>query len=195
MPRLDADIARIRGGCFIDPDTGCWLWRGATSKGKNKDEGYPVYPRVYMVNYTKDPSGKTKTVQSGGRAVWHAMTKTPIPNGYRVYHVQCSKNLCLNPAHLDCGPTKAWGESVSQKGIWKQQPRRISANRRTGLKLAAASPEQAAIICASDKSNKELIHELGLTRGVVSNIRRGKRAYARQSNPFAGLLKSSNEQN
>lgn len=176
----------IKGRCHIDEITECWVWRGATS---DKIGGSALIPRVYGPNFTRDPTGNTKTVQTGNRAVWHALTGKPIPAGYRVFkRVICTNSLCLNPDHLRCGTAKQWGQSMATKGTWKGQAARISANRAIGRSLSVITDEIAAEIRNSDETGLAISKRIGISESVISRTRNMKLKSEFVGNPFAGLM-------
>lgn len=172
-------LARIKDRCRIDEFTECWLWTGGKSEGK--------HPRVYAPDYTAC-EGEMNT-QTGMRAVWHAHTGKPIPKGWRVYHAMCKTHECLNPDHLACGPTSAWGKNLAAGGTWKGQPARIQANRAIGRARSVIKPGMALEIQQSDESGIAIAARLGISDAVVSNVRRGKlKAVLASGNPFAALI-------
>lgn len=184
MSTTTAALQRILDRCRIDPDTGCWIWSGAISAGH--------YPRVWAPDHTR-LSGRMCT-QAGTRGVWHAHTGRPIPQGWRVYHAHCADQLCLNPAHLRCGPTADWGKTVAQHGIWKRQRTRIEANRAIGRARSHVTPELAAEILASHETGAALAARLGIGPGVISKVRTGgMRCHALNAanNPFAALMEAA----
>jgi hypothetical protein len=173
-------LDKIKGRCKIDDITGCWLWTGAMSGGR--------FPRIYAPKYGKN--GAKCTTQTGARAVWQAKTGKAIPPGFRVFHKGCTNDACVNPAHLDCGPTAAWGKQLQRTGAWADQPTRILANQAIGRARSAASIEIAREICASSDTGLALAARYGISRSVVSKIRRGQlRSITAVINPFAGLMK------
>ena len=179
-------LEAIKARCHINELSDCWEWRGATSASNG---GLTQTPRIWGVDYTREPAGTLKTVQTGNRAAWHAHTGKPIPKGHRVYKNRlCSNGLCVNPAHLACGTDSQLGEVVAKKGIWKNSSRRIKANRATGRKSAHVTPETLAIIQSSEKTGLALAVELGIGTSVISRARRGEMKSLQAGNPFAGLL-------
>ena len=181
-------LQRIKGRCTVDEITGCWIWKGATSQSNG---GATRQPRMHSEDYTLDPTGKTKTVQTGNRAAWHAKTGKPIPKGHRVFKsAECNDELCVNPDHLQCGTMKEWGQSVADKGIWKGIAVRINANRLIGRKQAALTPEQVRAIHASGDTGLALADRFEVSPQLVSRVRNQRMAYVRQAigNPWGGLL-------
>ena len=176
----------IKDRCHTDDLTGCWIWRGAVGLSNG---GTTRQPRVHSVDYTADPSGNTKTVQTGNRAAWHAFTGRPIPKGHRVYKLACcAGGLCVNPAHLACGTTTEWGQAVAAQGRWKSSNARIQANRAIGRKRSVVSAAMLADIRTSSETGEALAARLGIGRTVVSRARRGQMKSMLAGNPFAGLI-------
>lgn len=179
-------IDNIKNRCHIDSITGCWLWRGAVSVSNG---GTTKQPRVHSVDYSRDHTGNTKTVQTGNRAAWHAHTGKPIPAGHRVFKSHgCTTALCVNPSHLQCGSNTDWGNTVASKGIWKGSNARIQANRATGRRRSCIDVATASEIRCSKESGQAIAARLGIGASVVSKARRGEMKSMLVGNPFAGLM-------
>jgi hypothetical protein len=177
-------IEEMRGRCHVCKDTGCWLWRGAFVADM---AGQKVYPRIYTANYTKDPSGATKSVQPGGRAAWHAYTCKPIPAKHRVFKT-CKETMCINPAHSQCIPTAQRGAKIAELGLWKNSAKRIESRQRYGRKQSRITPEILQMLLTSPATSTALAKELGLAKSTVCKARKGEiKSIARVANPFAGL--------
>ena len=179
-------IDTIKDRCHIDTITGCWMWRGAVSLSNG---GSTRQPRVWTVDYTRDATGNTKTVQTGNRAAWHAHTGQPIPPGHRVFKTSaCTNGMCVNPAHMQCGTTTSWGKSVARKGVWKGSSARIQANRATGRARSHVDAATVADIRNSTETGEAIAARLGIGRSIVSKARRGQMKSMLAGNPFAGLM-------
>lgn len=79
-----------------EPNTGCWLWTGGTSK-----EGYG---RIVV-------GGK----KAGTHRVSWELHRGPIPDGLCVLH-RCDTPPCVNPGHLFLGDKKANYDDMVAKG-------------------------------------------------------------------------------
>ena len=180
-------IDKIKDRCRIDTFTGCWVWAGALSPSNG---GKTKQPRLWAPDYTLDASGNTKTVQTGNRAAWHASTGAAIPAGWRVFKAAaCNNGLCVNPAHLQCGSTSAWGQSVAAKAIWKGQQTRIKANRATGRARSYVTTDMAREIQASDETGVQISARTGLNNSIVSKVRTGQLVSVLAiNNPFSRLM-------
>jgi len=180
-------IEKIKGRCRIDDLTDCWIWTGSTSSSNG---GKTRQPRMHSVDYTADPTGGVKVVQTGNRAAWHAHTGTPIAPGHRVYKRNCINGLCVNPEHLACGTSTQWGAQVAQHGHWRDQPARIAANRATGRARSVVTPSMVRDIQSSAETGLALAARLGIGTSVVSRARRGQlKAVTQVGNFFSGLMK------
>ena len=177
--------APILARCTVDDATGCWVWRGAVSRS---NDGTTVQARIWAPDYSLDRAGKIKKALTGTRAAWTMTTREPIPEGLVIFKRPACHDLCVNPAHLHMGTREEWGQMMASDGVWKAAPKRVTANRATGLKRAKLTPEQVAEIQASEESGVALSQRLGVPRSLISRVRRGELVYARQRNPFGGLL-------
>lgn len=169
----------IKGRCRIDEITGCWIWMGALSNG---------YPRIYAPDFTRNADGAPMP-QNGTRAIWHVRTGKAIPKGHRVYHAACHDPRCVNPDHLQCGPTHIMGKKLSESGILQNRITRIKANRAIGRARSKVNPEMARYIVSSSKTGQLLAQELNISRSIISRVRRGTLVSVLSiGNPFGGLL-------
>jgi hypothetical protein len=82
LPDPHQAIGTILSRTDIDPQTDCWLYRGATTKG---------YGSIYY----------NKKLWATHRLSW-TLIKGPIPEGLYVLH-RCHRPPCWNPAHLFLG--------------------------------------------------------------------------------------------
>lgn len=180
---MQTTIDQIKANCHVCEETGCWLWRGALSDGQ--------WPRVYASNYAKADDGSVKTVQTGTRAIWQAKTGRAIPKGWRVWRT-CQhdhSNLCLNPEHTICANNAVHGARLAKTGVWKGQVSRIAANRATGRKRSAITPELHAEILGSNETGQALARRTGLNRSVISKVRTGQmQCLAAVGGVFGGLM-------
>lgn len=82
-------IERVMARITIDPESGCWLWQGASSGG-----------------YGNLSSGSRRD-GTRGRKMVHRVSyehhRGPIPEGLVLDHL-CRTTLCVNPAHLEPVP-------------------------------------------------------------------------------------------
>jgi hypothetical protein len=107
----------IRARCWVDEDTGCWVWRLAADKD---GQGKCSYKR---------PDG-TKTQTTSRRVSWMMSTGKPIAPGLVVYQKLCRDPLCVNPAHLACGTKAEAGKRLRDEGHLRGHPARIAKNTR-----------------------------------------------------------------
>lgn len=108
IPERKRALNSVLDRCERDPNTGCWLWTGATGKngyGRVKIDGKLYLPHrvvafgVGKVNSMSDPSRKA--------CIMH----------------RCDTRGCCNPAHLDVGTLKENMMDCAAKGrVWTQQP-------------------------------------------------------------------------
>lgn len=177
---MNAGLEKVRERCYIDEDTGCWLWRGAVSQGK--------WPRVYAPDHSQE--GSPLKTQTGRRAVWHLFTGKAIPNGWRVYGT-CTEDACLNPQHMKCGPTSELGSFIAKSGEWKGVPARIKANRLIARTRAKVTPDMVSEINQSNEKGLDLAQRLNVSDTLVSRVRRGAsgKCWQPMGGVFSGLMR------
>jgi hypothetical protein len=151
----------IKDRCHIDDD-GHWIWKGALSDGK--------WPRIWAPDHTKE--GSPMATQTGRRAVWHVSTGKAIPTRWRVFGT-CEVDRCLNPAHMKCGTTEAWGAQLQKSGIYAGSIRRQAAARQTGRKRSVLTPETYMEIMGSNETGRALAARLEVSEQTVSKVRNG----------------------
>jgi len=171
MPKT---IAEIKDRCRIDEFTGCWNWAGAMGQGK--------YPRIWQTENGQERS------MPGRRAAWLAIGRE-LPSGWRVYGT-CDSLTCVNPAHIKAGLTEEFGAHTRATGKQKGNINRIKANRLTGRKRAALTPEMLAEVITSNETGVALAARLGVASATISGYRRqGLRCYEPVGGIFSGLMR------
>jgi hypothetical protein len=165
-------LADIRDRCYLVD--GHWIWKGAYSKQQQQC-------RIWAPDHTK--GGKLAS-QPGPRAVWHAKTGKPIPEGHRVFR-NCTELRCINPDHVVCLPTAENGRRIAASGRWKGVAARVVANRAINLRRSTVTDEALALIMSSDLTGREITERTGVSRTTISRLRSGKSVKA--VGMFAGL--------
>ena len=140
--------------CFVDPDTGCWHWRGTFFKGE---------PKVWLADY--------RTVTGGARAAVILSTKRTIGPGQVAWRYRCHSKDCVSPQHIRVGTKAEHGAWQAQHGVLKGLPSKIAASTRQGRARSKVTEELAELIRASDKPGRVLAAELGLSDQTISKIR------------------------
>ena len=140
--------------CWVDDDTGCWHWRGATSLGA---------PAVCIPGH--GGAGRI------GRAVCFLKTGKLPPKGI-IWYCTCTTKHCGNPEHRKPGTRSA----VMRKAIIKRGPAFIA--KAQAVKRAASTicnDEIAAAIRASDESLSVLAARYApMSAGMAWRIRKGQ---------------------
>jgi hypothetical protein len=155
------DRESLRDRCCIDSITGCWLWRLSHSQGA---------PRVHV----RMLNGRSK-VMRGRAAAWYFRSGEVVPSGMVAFATpNCSSAECVNPDHVRIGARSAWGAWMAERGVFKDQPRRIVANRANAAKRRKLTDEQVEAIRASTDSLREVAAAHAVSINTVSAIRSGR---------------------
>jgi len=106
-----------------DPNSGCWLWTGAT-----KEFGYGVIG----LGHREDGTAKAHRVA-------YQLYKGDIPSGMNVLH-SCDLPCCVNPTHLRLGTLSDNSQDCVARGRHKSPNNR--GERATWAKLNFENVEQ-----------------------------------------------------
>ena len=152
-----SSIEDIRGRCFVDDITGCWLWRGAMSGGK--------HPSLWLA-----PLARHTTM---GQAI--AFFKTgELPEKGVIWYCQCATKGCANPDHRRAG-----GRSHQMRNadlVRSPMTRaRMALGKRAGSRL---TDEAAAEIRLSVEPLRVLAERFAISISHASQIRRGEQRRA-----------------
>lgn len=173
-------LADLRSRCYVDADTKCWHWRGATLKRK----GGGQEPRVWMAD-----ARKSETLP---RAAWQLSGKN-APAGRWTCWRTCRSESCGNPAHLMAGTKAEWGAWVKGLGYLRGDPVRSITNRRN-QKNALLTMELAQWARESPQTGAEVAHALGVSDTTVSRVRLGQTYSMRAASVFNMALFRQPEQ-
>jgi hypothetical protein len=130
-----------------EPNTGCWLWLGATSRG-----GYGAAKR-------------NQKQWAAHRLMW-TLQRGPIPEGLNVLH-RCDTPLCVNPDHLFLGTNADNTADMRQKGRGRSAP----GEAQGGAKLTA---DQVRAIRADPRPGVAVARGYGITPSSVTLIKQRK---------------------
>lgn len=154
-------VEDLRKRCRIDDETGCWHWSLRIADGA---------PMVKVcINGIRRPLR--------GRAAAIALSRGAyLPAGHLAWaRAQCKSSDCVNPAHAKSGTKKQWGADLAASGCLKGLPQKVLAGRAAGRGRRALTPEQVALVKASDKTHVALAAELRVSKSLVADVRLGKR--------------------
>lgn len=90
-PRVPPMMAKFEAKCSPEPNTGCWLWTGADTRGG--------YGRLGIGSREAKARGRRSKSLLAHRVAYE-LFKGPIPLGYEVDHL-CRNRGCVNPDHLE----------------------------------------------------------------------------------------------
>lgn len=140
-----------------EPNSGCWLWFGATqSSGRRKD----AYGCMNI--------GPGKTA-GAHRISWH-LHRGEAPAGMHVLH-KCDVGLCVNPDHLFLGTHSDNMRDAVQKG--RKNMRAGSKHHRSPTSLLSADIV-TEIRNTPTRTNASWAKELSVSPATISFIRHRK---------------------
>lgn len=161
------DVSALKCRCDVDPVSGCWSWRGATSS-----DGLP---RIHAFDHDRG----AKVTMTGGRAAWNiAFDRAPRP-GMLVFR-SCGTKLCVSPYHLrEIASRQEMGDAIRLAGFRKGtaiEARR--ANQRLACIAAGKPTTPPEVVMAirqapASITAKDLAAMHGIAHQTASRIRRG----------------------
>ena len=144
-------IDRVVSNCIPEPNSGCWLWLGTTN-GR--------YPQIKI---------KKKNVYA------HRISCESVhgPIGDLSALHKCDNPICVNPEHLYPGTQKQNVEDCRSRG----RPRGGARLPQKGEDRPLAKLKAADVveIRASSEKGVDLAKRYGISAGIISQIRSGKR--------------------
>ena len=143
---------RFHDKVMPEPNTGCWLWTGAT-----KEHGYGV------IGLGRRDEGTAKA----HRVAWR-LYRGDIPKGECILH-RCDQPLCVNPNHLFCGTLSDNMQDCVRKG------RNFTPNNRgRNAKWARLTEDAVKDIRAKALSGIEYAKKYGVSKSAIYEVWRGK---------------------
>ncbi len=142
----DDRIQRFMDKVIPEPNSGCWLWIGASR------------PRGYAECWA---FGRREQAH---RAAYREFVGE-IPAELVVRH-KCDVACCVNPAHLEVG-TQA--DNIADKSIRGRMP---VGELHVGSKLSDAAVRD---ILTSDASLSQMAKKYGVVKATISNVRNRRR--------------------
>jgi carbonic anhydrase/acetyltransferase-like protein (isoleucine patch superfamily) len=144
----DKAIERLKGNVRIESGSGCWLWRGS----------------LHANGYGKFSIGMRTLLAH--RASYELFVGT-IPSKMFVCH-RCDVRSCVNPEHLFVGSHAENMLDMRQKG----RAHKVIGSMARNAKL---SEDDVIDIRNSDGSVKALSVLYGVSHGLISDVRHGKK--------------------
>jgi DNA-binding CsgD family transcriptional regulator len=129
---------------YVVDENGCWIWQRGLS-----ETGY----------------GLTGTGADAHRRMYEN-DRGVVPDGMNLEHL-CRVRACVNPWHLEpVTPQENTRRGAGLGGLLEEVSRRASYRRARKL-----TPEQVRAIRSSNKSNRELAHQLAVSHETVRAVR------------------------
>ena len=155
------DAQTLMDRCRIDPITECWAWRLSVVQGA---------PKVHF----RMPDTSLQMMR--GRRV-AAYLKTGIfPEGkYAAPTEDCHNPNCVNPEHARWVDRATWACLCAERGIFKDRPAKVKANREVAKSRRALSPDQVEEVRTSSDSAKQLAKQFGVSGSTINAIRQNLR--------------------
>lgn len=144
MPKKEPPFVRFMKSYTVSPDTGCWLWDGATyANGYGWIKAFGKVVSVHRFSYE--------------------LHNGPIPDGLHILH-SCDVRHCVNPDHLRPGTHQENMAEAAERG------RMPSGRNHPQFGKRQKRPNQAKPVRVLGKeyeSIKDAERDLGLGSGTV----------------------------
>jgi hypothetical protein len=164
-PTADQVLEHLRTHVRIDPDTGCRIWAGGTTR-----EGYPVVGWQYRKH-----SARRLMMQLLGRQV----------TSKQFVWTSCGQKNCLAEDHLRVGSKRQAAAASAKRGAYvtgSQRSLMTALSRVKDARLSIADRHDVwAMICAGD-SHRVIGERYGVTASAVGHA---MRAWQRALGPAA----------
>ena len=146
----------------------CLEWQGKMGRGSAKFPNTPIIPT------RRDDKSMNLVV---ARLVWEA-EHGPIPAGKLIYRA-CCNNYCVESAHLKCGTLADVKRARRAAGLTGHSPATIAAmtkgaRSRAGIKNSVEKARAVRDLFAQGLHDNQIAEQTGVSRSVVSDIRRGR---------------------
>jgi hypothetical protein len=157
----------LRQRCWVDPQTGCWIWRFA----RDSRNDAPIL-RIPAIGRCGSLGAFTSLLRTG---------KLPRPG--RPWHPTCATPHCANPDHRKEGTRKSQMLRAAHRHTADSRLKMSIKSRGRGR----LSEQERAEILGSSMSIKEIATRYGVSEPYASELRSG-RARTRRALPAASVF-------
>lgn len=148
-------LRRLESSSIPEPNSGCWLWLGASTSA-----GYGLFPF----------GGGRRSQRVGAHRASYTLHCGDIPDGMLVCH-RCDNPSCVNPAHLFLGSHGDNAADRNKKGRSKGQAKGASHSR---AKITERQAQEVIALAASGLiTHAEIAQRLNVSTSIVALIATG----------------------
>ena len=165
------DLQGVKDRCWINPETGCWVWRGSFSTHKNERDRRPQASIAVG-------GGKRRTV-GVARLAWELAGKE-IPDGQVVYRAVCLNTECVSPEHGGCRTKAEAMAAMATAGMFKGSIGKRRAARAMALKTATPVEKVREIeaLLAQGLTKIVIQERTGITAKTILRIARKRHIHS-----------------
>lgn len=159
--------------CFLDEDTGCWIWRQAVDKRQGRRGQVPV------AYFAAGVVGEKACTMCTARAAW-LLSGRALPEGHVVYRAHCAEQRCVNPAHCTDLHRGDMRRECAASNREKGNPHRAAVNRVNAAKQTTPREVVAEVErrLNAGEIQRSVAAAVGVDRSTVQKIAAGRHLFS-----------------